>query len=279
MLVGIPTNNLNRIFSTLTPTLAKGDFGPNDIADSLGEGQKYWPSDTQVADALIAKPFYFTGQPHQRRLVLDSLTDFFAGKEPAVLDQNLTIEHIMPQTATSIWLDVLDSNPVTARQLHEQYVHTIGNLTLTGYNSELGNKSYQEKSSEYKTSSLAINRLIAESFEKWDVQAIKDRTAALTAAIVSIWPGPTQSSIDIVSLSHAAIEDSLLLLPAGAWTRIGDVIELSGLPLDEVSYLVATLPESLRERVHQGEISELDTKGHYDSARLAALLTENDEGL
>lgn len=68
----------------------------------------------------------------------------------------LTIEHIMPQTLTAKWKIDLGKK---ATEIYEKYVHCIGNLTLTGYNSEMSNDSFEEKKKVYKESNIYINLL------------------------------------------------------------------------------------------------------------------------
>ena len=177
MLVGIPTNNLNRIFSSLTPTLSRSNFGPLELTDAMAGGAKYWPSDNQLTEALKSRPFYFSGQPTQRRLVLEKIAAEYAGKEPVVAS-GLTIEHIMPQTPNAQWLSAIDSDAGQAKRLHDQYVHTIGNLTLTSYNSELGAKSYTEKRAVYLESSVTMTRMLAQTHESWSIAAILERSCS-----------------------------------------------------------------------------------------------------
>lgn len=63
------------------------------------------------------------------------------GKEVVSFDE-LTIKHIMPQTLNTKWKIDLGKKAV---EIHEKYVHCIGNLTITGYNSEMSNESFEEK--------------------------------------------------------------------------------------------------------------------------------------
>ena len=142
MVVGIPTNNLNRIFSSLTPAMARRGVAAKAVVEAFAEGQKYWPSDAQVREAVRARPFYFSGQPQQRRLLLRMIAQTYEGREAAVLPEGLTIEHILPQAPNDEWLAQLSSDPSRAMQLHESLVHTLGNMTLTAYNGELGDKPY-----------------------------------------------------------------------------------------------------------------------------------------
>ena len=77
--------------------------------------------------------------------------------------------------------------------IHSRFLHTLGNLTLTGYNPELSNSPFAEKRRRLADSNLALNREIAEEAE-WGPEQILDRAERLTAQAVSIWPGPVETT-------------------------------------------------------------------------------------
>lgn len=68
----------------------------------------------------------------------------YNSKELLHIDSSITIEHIMPQSKklSDKWIKALGDN---WKEVHNVYLHTIGNLTLTGYNSEMSNKFFIEK--------------------------------------------------------------------------------------------------------------------------------------
>jgi hypothetical protein len=274
MIVGIPTNNLNRIFSSLTPTLAKREFTSADISQALGEGQKYWPSDDQLKSSVMTRPFYYAGQPHQRRQVLEALNESLQGKEVGEFGDDISIEHIMPQSPTPEWLLAIDANLSRAEQLHDQLVHTLGNLTLTGFNPELSNHDYASKRRAYSDSALALNRAIAAEYTTWNDKTILDRGAELADLISKRWPGPESSSIELEDIRRSAVEDALLLLPTGAWTTYADLSEFSGLPVSELQTYVASMPGDIAPRVSGAGTSSASLR--YDAGRLASLT--NDQG-
>ena len=99
------------------------------------------------------------------------------GKEVLQAD-NLTIEHIMPQTLNADW------NYISAEE-HELYLHTLGNLSVTGYNSELSNKSFKEKQEIIRENSKAVvlnsDVVVKDSWQIADIQARAERLAAIVA--------------------------------------------------------------------------------------------------
>lgn len=108
------------------------------------------------------------------------LLDIENGDGKEVLQaENLTIEHIMPQTLSADWNYI---NP----EEHEQYLHTLGNLSVTGYNSELSNKSFKEKQEIIRENSKAVvlnsDVLAKDSWGIVDIQARAKRLANIVLA-------------------------------------------------------------------------------------------------
>lgn len=110
------------------------------------------------------------------------------GKEPIQTD-TLSIEHIMPQNKnlSSAWQDML--GPDWSR-IHDTYLHTLGNLALTGYNTEQGDKPFEEKKEKLRTSPTHITELYKGVLDRdvWDATAIEERAARLTDIIVELFP-------------------------------------------------------------------------------------------
>lgn len=102
------------------------------------------------------------------------------------MTEKITVEHIMPRTLTPKWR--IDLGP-KCDAIYTELLHTIGNLTFTGYNSELSNKSFAEKKETYLQSNVAICRQVAE-YEKWGKDEILDRASKLFDIALKIWPLP-----------------------------------------------------------------------------------------
>ena len=99
---------------------------------------------------------------------------------------SVTIEHIMPQTLTEEWYAYLGPK---AEKIHEQWLHTVGNLTLSAYNSELHNKLFETKRKEYQESNIVLTRKLTE-FNSWKEPQICERGEHLAEIAVQIWRGP-----------------------------------------------------------------------------------------
>lgn len=110
------------------------------------------------------------------------------GKERVITD-NLTIEHIMPQNKnlSTAWQKMLGDDWETVR---DRYLHTLGNLTLTGYNSELGDKPFLEKKELLADTITHIVVLYSDvkDKEQWNVTTIEKRAERLASIIMQLFP-------------------------------------------------------------------------------------------
>ena len=105
------------------------------------------------------------------------------GKETVDISK-LTVEHIMPQTLSAKWKKTLGEQ--NARN-YKTWLHTLGNLTLTAYNSELSNKPYSDKRECLKDSNLYLNRYFRD-INDWNFDEIKERGKHLADIAIKVWP-------------------------------------------------------------------------------------------
>lgn len=89
----------------------------------------------------------------------------------------------MPQMLTDWWRQHLGED---FEATHELMLHTIGNLTLTGYNPELSNADFPHKRQLFKESHLSLNKWFVDQ-EKWDEETILIRAESLAEVALSIW--------------------------------------------------------------------------------------------
>jgi alkylated DNA nucleotide flippase Atl1 len=231
MISAVPTNNLNRIFNALINQLPADKPVAHAIRDVLSRERSYWPTDQMLRDAIATKPFYFQGRPLQRQVVLRRLEQSYGSREPVDLDKAaLTIEHVLPQTPTTQWLSMLaeEADPgETPEELHKRLVHTLGNLTLTAYNTELSNNPYERKQDLLKASNLEMNKRIAAT-PRWGKREILARAADLATQAIGIWPSPLAGQAFDIGRDWSHLHQVLASLPAGAWTTYGDVAAVIG---------------------------------------------------
>ncbi len=180
---GLGTNSLNKVFLSFTKHIQKDEYFKSLKAHfgSLTEKQRF-PNNDEFKNRFITIDFYHF---KKNKYFFERLENFNT-KEP-VNTQECTIEHIMPQTLNLEWERDLGEN---FQAIHDKYLHTIGNLTLTGYNQKYSNKSFQEKrdmEKGFKQSPLKLNQSLKESFGE---EVIKKRANDLADWALKIWTYP-----------------------------------------------------------------------------------------
>jgi alkylated DNA nucleotide flippase Atl1 len=260
LIIGRATSNLNRILADLVGDI-RDKGGPVDeaVRGYLSSGRKYYATDAEITAATPSIPFYLNGRAGQRKLVLQWIEESYGSKEP-VEAATLTIEHVLPQTPTPDWRAELTNDlgaDETFDDIHEGLVHTIGNLTLTGYNATLSNSPFPAKRQLLIKSGLAMNQEIAGQ-PQWDRSAIHDRALALAERIVRLWPSPLDSPTSPVDAAWDVATRALAELPTGAWTTYGDVASLIGTHPIAVSTRLAnhSMPNAHRVLQADGRISD-----------------------
>lgn len=197
LLCEMPTNALNKVFATMAKDIERSTeqtLHKKVITVLAGKkGKVIFPNDNILRERLLIRDAYKF--PHIK-FVLEQV-ERQKSKETVEFD-NLTIEHILPQTLSAKWKIDLGKR---AQETYDKYLHCIGNLTLSGYNSELSNASFDVKRAIYSQSNVCITKSISE-YEHWGEAEILERSEALIKDIEKIWSCPktinnTYSEIDI----------------------------------------------------------------------------------
>lgn len=166
-------------------------------------GQTRMPSDVEYENAIRTNPTYT-----QRNSFINYILTSVDGpsKESNTLYQiangelKLSIEHVMPQTLTKEWEQELGAEELGIEHthlVHDQYLHTLANLTLTGYNPEYSNRSFSDKKSlvvkgekvGFNDSDLRINKWIA-THDNWNEDTLKERQTWWIENLQKVWPIP-----------------------------------------------------------------------------------------
>ncbi|MBS3947520.1 MAG: DUF262 domain-containing protein, partial [Dethiobacter sp.] len=180
----VPTSQLNKIFPLLYQQ-AKLQT-PMDLADGVRSAlqSRGYPKDTEFCIRLIDSKLYGAGERLiKTKLILETLEAAHQHKEQPAFD-NLTIEHVMPQTLTDWWQNHLGED---WQADHELYLNTLGNLTLTAYNAELSNDTFPEKRHRLGNSHLELNKYF-QGVNSWNREAIDVRSKALAKLALTVWP-------------------------------------------------------------------------------------------
>ncbi|RKU97162.1 hypothetical protein DDP34_02865 [Helicobacter pylori] len=187
---GIPSNGFNKFFPSFTKKIDKKQYLKS-VEEHFGSltGNQKFPNDFEFKDSFITKELYGRNKTKKKKTkyFLERLENFDT-KEP-VNTQECTIEHIIPQTLTPEWQRDLGEN---FKAIHEKYLHTIGNLTLTGYNEKYSNNSFQEKrdmEKGFKQSPLRLNQSLKD-LESFGEKEIEKRASDLADWALKIWTYP-----------------------------------------------------------------------------------------
>lgn len=204
---GLPTNLLNKLFVRIGAEIDR-DVEKEGISyyDALCRellsktGRSRFPNDHEFRENFELYDLY-DAKPTTKKYILERLEQF-DNKEPVdverfVDDKRLTIEHIMPQTLSAGWKKQLGEN---WELIQTKYLNTPGNLTLTGYNPEYSNASFERKKTMpgkgFQYSPLRLNEYV-KTCESWGEEQIKKRAELLYRKAEKIWWLPSVASLDL----------------------------------------------------------------------------------
>lgn len=199
------SNALNKVFCNLDSEVMKIKNDNQDVSYSdiliyclqSRVGAAGFPSDKEFTEALSNRDVYHMYKKN-REYLFDRFENGNTIERVNVIEMmengDLTIEHIMPQTLTEEWKNELGSN---YQVIYDQNIHTLKNLTLTGYNSKYSNSIFSEKKTiekGFKDSGLNLNKSLLE-YEHWTETEMQDRLNKLLLQANSLWPYPKTNFI------------------------------------------------------------------------------------
>ena len=183
----IPTNSLNKTFATFRRSLKKDRYLESIRAHLLLlPSYRRFPGDEEFKRELKVRDLYnFRSRSYWLRRLENH------GRKERVPVDEYTIEHVLPQNEnlSDAWREVLGDGWETVQ---EKYLHTLGNLTLTGYNSEYSDRPFPEKRDMpggFRESPLRLNDGLGK-VEEWDESAIQQRADRLAQKATEVWPAP-----------------------------------------------------------------------------------------
>lgn len=203
IICNLPSNALNKVFATL-----HGDVlnHVNKITDGIAPSyidvltyillkkgrSSVFPSNEEVRENFKTRQVYKM-PTNARMFILERMENQDNNERHEVVkeltDKSITIEHIMPQTLSDKWKVALGED---WERIHGQYLHTMANLTLTGYNSQYSNLSFIEKrdmEKGFKDSAFRLNNFV-KSCEHWTEIELKARQKKLQNVFMNLWPMP-----------------------------------------------------------------------------------------
>ncbi|MDV6378870.1 DUF262 domain-containing HNH endonuclease family protein [Sporosarcina sp. GW1-11] len=188
LVCNLPTNALNKVFASMGKEVTKR-HNDNGIVVAVEDylmsrkGSAVFPRDEKFRDSFINGDIY----QRKSRLAVILLSNIESRGHKELVDmENITVEHIMPQSLSPSWKIELGKN---SNEVHIILKDTIGNLTLTNYNSELSNRDFEKKKFFYSQSNIKITRDIS-AFDKWNKDNILKRGEILFKTALLIWSLP-----------------------------------------------------------------------------------------
>lgn len=185
----VPTNSMNKTFATFYSKVDKSNYLNSVLVEYvIKDSYRGFPTDEEFVSKFITKSIYTM---FSRNYLLESLENFDHKEKINITNNGYTIEHIMPQNPelSKEWKTMLGTN---WQEIQQTYLHTIGNLTLTKYNSELSDSSFETKKTikgGFKDSHLRLNNKLSE-LDNWNELEMKNRAIELAKEAISIWGYP-----------------------------------------------------------------------------------------
>lgn len=231
IICNMPGNALTQVFCALHKDVLKsieeykaaGISSQNTYSDILAyhimrrDGNYQLPRDTQFVEAIKTRDAYHMLKPFQIFL-FERLENSVHGEYNDVATdmrkKKATIEHIMPQTLNAEWKSMLGEN---YEEIHDKYLHTFANLTLTGINSELSNKAFKMKRDGniigndvypgYKNSKYRLTKSII-TCEKWTEEELQNRGTEIATTFLRLYPLPTTTFKPMLKpIEEASLEE------------------------------------------------------------------------
>lgn len=255
---GLGTNSLNKIFASFTKKINKDQYLESIKAHflSLETTKGKFPKDSEFKNLFITIDFY---NLKEKKYLLERLENGnFDTKEP-VNTKECTIEHIMPQTLEKEWQRDLGEN---FEAIHEKYLHTIGNLTLTGYNEKYSNNSFQEKrdmENGFKQSPLKLNQSLKD-LEVFGEKEIEKRANDLADWALKIWTYPKLEAETLEEDKPKKEKKEKKAYDLSSYKFSSDSREL----FDILSKEIKALDERITEKFNQEYISYMFDKNFVD---------------
>lgn len=222
IICNLPSNALNKVFATLhrdvlnTITRSTVNGVAPQYVDVLiyillkKEQSSIFPRDEKMKSWFAERQIYKMPRP-MRTFIIERMENRDSKEQHDIVkllsEDKITIEHIMPQTLSEKWKVALGDD---WERIHEQYLHTMANLTLTGYNSQYSNLPFVEKrdmEKGFNDSAFRLNNDV-KTCDKWTEDELIQRQGTLFNVALKLWPMPSTSFKPVErELETASLDD------------------------------------------------------------------------
>jgi uncharacterized protein with ParB-like and HNH nuclease domain/predicted transport protein len=271
----IPTNSMNKTFATFTRSLRKARYLESIQAHSLTlPSYRRFPTNDEFQRDMQTRDLYnFRSRTYWLRKVENE------GRKERVSVDEYTIEHIMPQNEnlSLAWRTTLGPD---WKRVHQTWLHLLGNLTLTGYNSEYSDRPFSEKRDMiggFKQSPLKLNSGLGQ-LDKWDEEEIKARGANLAASAVMVWAYPNRSKNVLASYEAKSSAETSYSVEDHPYLRASPTKDLFESFRKEVLVLDACVTEEFLKRyvAYKAETNFVDVVPQSKRLRLSLNMPFNE---
>ena len=279
----VPTNALNKIFLNLNREILRYENNANSYVQkfiyallSKKESGRF-PDDKEFTEALATKQVYQMRGKYKAYL-FERFENYGTIETKDVythLDNNVyTIEHIMPQHLTPAWTESLGENYA---EIHSTWLHRLANLTLTGYNPNLSNKTFTEKRDAeeggYKASGLKMNQKISNK-NSWGLHELEERSSEMIALAMKIWAFPSTTFVPAEKEF-----DSCTLDDENSDLTGRDIVKYSYQNIEQLVSSWADMSEHIVKYLHQKDKSILSGLSYSSTGDLSNFFSNTDNNM
>lgn len=261
VICGIPTNSHNKTFAALGREVDKSNYLESlQAAFLFKEANRRFPRDEEFWVEFMVKDVYNL-KGFRRNYLLRKLENYERPKEKVDVEE-YTIEHVMPQNEnlSATWRQELGES---WKVIRNQYLHTIGNLTLTGYNPEMSDRPFAEKrdmSNGFRDSPIHLNKSLA-NLTRWNKEEIEKRAEILANMALRVWAFPHLQEQALEEHKRRRVEQE------GVPYTLEDHQELQGTTrnlFDQMRKRILNLDASVREEIKKHYIAYKTTTNFVD---------------
>lgn len=241
----VATNSLNKIFATSYNEIRK-QYSPGNRYSNIfsylllrrADTSGRFPDDEEFLAGMMTKNF-FSAKAEYRSYIFDALENGLSNDTRDIAgglaSQDLSIEHIMPQTLSDAWKKALGPN---SEELHSKWKNRIGNLTITAYNSTYSNSAFQTKltmENGFRDTAYRLNNYVCQQ-DEWGFEQIEERTTQLAHRALELWP--------MITSTHEARTKQQETIPLSEDTSF-TAKKITGFQLNDASWTVKSWKEAL----------------------------------
>ncbi|MBL7786023.1 MAG: DUF262 domain-containing protein [Chitinophagales bacterium] len=239
----VATNQLDKIFPVLYRQVRESN--ETNFVAGLKKvlSSKNYPTNIQFRRFIETSKLYGGGDKNKKTKHLLTLIEQSYGHKEIIDFESLSIEHILPKTLSEDWKKYLGDNWEETRDL---FLHTIGNLTLTGYNSEMSNDMFEDKKQVLQNSHLALNKYFYD-IDYWGQEEIKGRSVHLAEKCILTWPYFGDENISESENSEKKLQRLIIWkqeFPVKYWTDILEITvkTIADLMPEKIELLIKEFP-------------------------------------